>query len=160
MDPFPLSHLLSMSDDELRDYEANCLNTVRKLEKQALDISRQAEHQRLCANVAGLVRGNRLSARSSNKRVAPFRKVQDVGPFIKEQCGELLHALDSYRLNHGCSWDELGRLCGTSAATLFKAVRRGSVTDRIAARIVREMKTKTGLDWNRFLGIPETDRHG
>jgi hypothetical protein len=65
----------------------------------------------------------------------------------------LLETLNAYRLAKECTWEDLGNLCSTPWTTLHHAINRRRCTDRIAMRIVREVKTKTGLDWRKFLGI-------
>jgi hypothetical protein len=52
---------------------------------------------------------------------------------------DLLESLKKYRLDQDLSWRALGDLCGIDATALLRAVRRGMITDRLAARIERKI---------------------
>lgn len=56
--------------------------------------------------------------------------------------GKLLLSVDAYRLARGLSWESIGAKCQTPGDTLRRAVERGNCTDRVAARIWRNLKAE------------------
>jgi DNA-binding XRE family transcriptional regulator len=52
---------------------------------------------------------------------------------------ELVLNLAQFRLDAGRTWQELADLCGINRTTLMSAVRRGTLSDRLAAGVERNL---------------------
>ncbi len=51
----------------------------------------------------------------------------------------MLKKLARFRLDKSYTWKELEVLCGVKSRTLYIAVRRGAMSDRIAAKVERSL---------------------
>ena len=51
----------------------------------------------------------------------------------------MLKRLARFRLDKSYTWKELEMLCGVKSRTLYIAVRRGAMSDRIAAQVERSV---------------------
>lgn len=58
---------------------------------------------------------------------------------------ELLAWLADFRIEHDYTWAKLAELCGCARPTLFLAVRRKRITDRVAGRILRAFGDEKGI---------------